>query len=204
MQTWPIVVFKSKFRSAIAETFLENIRMSQTQPPWALSDTGIRCFPGVYWITRFLTIREKWSYNCLAVCWIDAVESRMSTSGWMVWMELRVSLVANDVSGQGCGWVTCPKSLGPLELMLDVKTEDLFNVITLWCHAIWELFKVFMKYWQLVFNFSSESNTLIQKMQKPNSENSCILWKGKGNSGPIDAGYHRFPIFHRCFYFTLQ
>ena len=97
MQTWPIVVFKSKFRSAIAETFLENIRMSQTQPPWALSDTGIRCFPGVYRITRFLTIREKWSYNCLAVCWIDAVESRMSTSGWMVWMELRVSLVANDV-----------------------------------------------------------------------------------------------------------
>ena len=28
-----ILVFKSKFRSAIAETFLENIRMSQTQPP---------------------------------------------------------------------------------------------------------------------------------------------------------------------------
>lgn len=46
-------------------------------------------------------------------------------------MELKVSLIANNVSGQGCGWVTCPKSPGPLELMLDVKIEDLFNVIIL-------------------------------------------------------------------------
>ena len=59
------------------------------------------------------------------------MESRILNSGWMVWMELKVSLIANNVSGQVCGWVTCPKSPGPLELMLDVKIEDLFNVIIL-------------------------------------------------------------------------
>lgn len=52
----------------------------------------------------------------------------MSTLGWMVRTVLQISLVVDDQSEVERGSVTHLKPLGPLELMLDTRAKDLFNV----------------------------------------------------------------------------
>lgn len=55
-------------------------------------------------------------------------DAGMSPLGWMVWTMFQISLVVVDPSEVECGSLTCPKPLGPLELMLDTRAKDLLNV----------------------------------------------------------------------------
>ena len=41
-------------------------------------------------------------------------------------MEPQISLVADDQSEVEWGSVTCPKPLGPFELMLEMRVKDIF------------------------------------------------------------------------------